>query len=121
MAKTWIIIGALNGFLAVMLGAIGAHAIKGGEDALATFNTANKYHMWHALSIILVGLAAEHLPANGALAAGICLTVGMILFSGTLYMLGATGARAPFPIAPIGGVLMMLGWIILAVSAWIGR
>ena len=119
--KLWIILGAFNGFLAVALGAIGAHAVKGDADMAATFDTANKYHMWHALALVLVGLAAPYLPAWGTLTAGICLTLGMILFCGTLYVLGTSGARPPFPVAPIGGVLMMIGWLTLAAGAWIGR
>ena len=121
MVKLWVIIGALNGFLAVALGAIGAHAVKGDADMQATFLTANRYHMWHALALVLIGLAGQHLPPTGTMITGICLTAGMVLFSGTLYVLGTTGARPPFPVAPIGGVLLMVGWVAFAISAWMGR
>ena len=124
--KLWVILGALNAFLAIGLGAIGAHAVKGPVDQLAdmkeTFQSANRYHMYAALGLVLIGLLADRAHETGILAAGTCLALGMVMFCAPVYFMGMTGNRlAPFPIAPIGGVLMMIGWIALAVAAWMGR
>ena len=124
--KIWVILGALNGFLAVALGAIGAHAIKGPADQIMdmkeTFQSANRFHFYTALGLILVGLLADRLPDWGTLAAGGCLALGMLMFCVPVYFMGMTGNRlAPFPIAPIGGTLMMIGWIAMAAAAWAGR
>ena len=124
--KLWVIVGALNAFLAVGLGAIGAHAVKGPADKIdemkETFQSANRYHFYTALGLILVGLLADRLPDTGTLAAGICLALGMVMFCAPVYFMGMTGNRlAPFPIAPIGGVLMMIGWLTLAIAAGMGR
>ncbi len=124
--KLWVILGALNAFLAVGLGAIGAHAIKAPPDKLAemkeTFMSANRYHMYSALGLILIGLLADRLPGTGIMVSGLCIAIGMVMFCLPVYVLGMTGNRlAPFPIAPFGGVLMMVGWIALAVAAWMAR
>lgn len=124
--KLWVILGSLNAFLAVGLGAMGAHAIKGPADRIdemkETFQSANRYHFYAALGLILIGLLSDRLHDTGVLTAGVCIGVGMVMFCTPVYFMGMTGNRlAPFPIAPFGGVLMMIGWLALAVTAWMAR
>ena len=124
--KLWVILGSLNAFLAVGLGAMGAHAIKGPIDKIdemkETFQSANRYHFYSALGLILIGLLADRLHETGIMVSGICIALGMVMFCTPVYFMGMTGKTlAPFPIAPVGGTLMMIGWIALAVAAWMGR
>lgn len=116
----WIIIGALNGLLAVALGAFGAHGLAGrvGEKELAAFNTAASYHMSHALALIAVAWVASQNPSATANAAGGAFLTGILLFSGSLYFLGATGSRALVLITPIGGLAFLAGWLLLALAGW---
>lgn len=104
--------GALLALTGVALGAFGAHALRDtlGPDKLGTWNTAVQYQMWHAVA--LVGLSAVALPRLGLPAA--LLVAGTVLFSGSLYALALTGARWLGPVTPIGGLLMISGWAVLA-------
>ena len=121
----WILAaGAVNGALAVMAGAFGAHALKARltPELLATWNTAAEYHMYHALALVLVGVLMSALPApNSTLnAAGIALLVGIVLFSGSLYALSLSGVKILGAITPVGGLAFIAGWLLLAVAAWRG-
>ncbi|MEW5420332.1 DUF423 domain-containing protein [Amorphus sp. 3PC139-8] len=116
--RIWLIIGALNGFLAVALGAFAAHGLRGSvpEADLTIFNTGAHYHLVHAVALVvvaLVGLNAKGWPAK---AAGILFLIGIVLFSGSLYFLGITGSRALVMITPVGGVAFLLGWLSLAMA-----
>jgi uncharacterized membrane protein YgdD (TMEM256/DUF423 family) len=127
----WLRVGAIWGFLAVGIGAFGAHGLKDrfkdlGEQfgALTTerpegiFQTATHYHMYCALAIVAVGLLAAHGRGGAALqVAGWSLLFGSLIFSGTLYVLAATGIKWLGAITPIGGVFMLIGWVALAVAA----
>ncbi len=117
--KTWFLIAAINGFLAVAAGAFGAHALQAklGGHAMQVFETGARYHMYHALSIGLAALAmrgAAAVPA--AVAAGFFLG-GIVLFSGSLYGLALTGARGLALVTPFGGLSFLVGWIALAWAA----
>jgi uncharacterized membrane protein YgdD (TMEM256/DUF423 family) len=110
------ILGALFGFLAVGLGAFGAHGLKGiltpGE--LATFETGVRYQMYHALALLLVaGRYAGASPALGRLAAW-AFTVGILFFSGSLYTLVLAGLPWMGAVTPLGGVAFLVGWAALA-------
>jgi uncharacterized membrane protein YgdD (TMEM256/DUF423 family) len=117
----WLRIGAVWGFLAVAMGAFGAHGLKDRLDAtgrLANFETAAQYHMYLALAMVAVGL----LQASGRWSlplsiAGWCFLIGSAVFSGTLYALSLTGLRWLGAITPVGGVLILVGWAALAVAA----
>jgi len=127
----WMRVGAIWGFLAVSMGAFGAHGLKerfqwlgkqaGGltaERLEANFHTAAQYHMFCALALLAVGILAQTGRGGTALqAAGWSLLLGSLVFSGTLYILAATGIRWLGAITPIGGVLMLIGWLALAVAA----
>jgi uncharacterized membrane protein YgdD (TMEM256/DUF423 family) len=117
----WVRIGAVLGFLAVALGAFGAHGLKDRLEALgtaATFQTAAQYHMYHALALVAVGLFAGPFRSSMALtAAGLAFLFGVIIFSGSLYVLAVTGMTRLGAITPIGGVLLLVGWLALAIGA----
>jgi len=120
MAKTFIVVGALAGLLAVVLGAFGAHALRGQIDAslLIVFNTGAQYQMYHALSLLMVGILAYLFPAQKLLRwSGGFFIAGMILFSGSLYALALTEIKWVGPVTPIGGTAFMIGWLLLAFSA----
>lgn len=115
-AKLWLALGAAYGFLAVGLGAFGAHALKARltPDLLAVWRTAVEYHFYHALALLAVGLLARQLPPSGALnASGVCFALGVLLFSGSLYALALSGVRVLGAITPLGGVLFLVGWACL--------
>jgi uncharacterized membrane protein YgdD (TMEM256/DUF423 family) len=122
--RLWLFIGAINGAVAVALGAVGAHALDPalGERTLAIFDTAVRYHFVHALALIGVAVLAPHLPrgSGGArlTAAGIAFTAGILLFCGGLYALSAFGMAAGARIAPYGGMLFIVGWVLLAATAF---
>ncbi|MDD5302521.1 MAG: DUF423 domain-containing protein [Elusimicrobia bacterium] len=105
----WVRLGAGFMFLAVGLGAFGAHALKArlSPEMLAIFETGVRYQAYHALALLL--LAALRGPSK----AGWCFTAGIVLFSGSLYLLALTGARKWGAVTPIGGVLFLIGWLIL--------
>lgn len=120
MAKVFIIIGALAGLFAVMLGAFAAHGLRGQVDGslLAAFNTGAQYQMYHALALLLVGILAHLFPTQRLLRwSGIFFVVGIILFSGSLYALALTQTKWFGPVTPLGGVAFMVGWLLLAFAA----
>jgi uncharacterized membrane protein YgdD (TMEM256/DUF423 family) len=112
MDKTFLLIGALAAFLAVALGAFGAHALRGrlSPEMLAVFETGARYQMYHALAIILVALIAARFDGWLVRAAGWSFTAGIVLFSGSLYALAVTGTTVFGAITPLGGVAFLIGW-----------
>jgi len=119
MDKTFLLIGAGAGFLAVALGAFGAHGLRArlSPDMLAVFETGVRYHVYHAIAIILVGLIAARLDGWLFRAAGWCFAAGVVLFSGSLYALAISGITVFGVIKPIGGLAFLLGWALLVVAA----
>jgi uncharacterized membrane protein YgdD (TMEM256/DUF423 family) len=109
-------LGALLAGLAVAFGAFGAHAMQDHFDAkaLATFETAVRYQMYHALALGLCAPLAWHGRRTGA-AAG-CFLAGIVSFSGSLYALVLLDARWLGAVTPVGGVAFLLGWVLLAVA-----
>jgi len=108
--------GALNMFIAIACGAFGAHALKKilSADMLAIWHTAVQYQMAHALGLLLiVALAPRLLPTTALSKIGITFLFGIIVFSGSLYLLALTGVRWLGAITPIGGVAFLLGWGLL--------
>ena len=120
-ARVAILLAAVLLFAAVALGAFGAHALKSklAPDAMAVYQTAVQYHFWHALGLLAVGILLLHKPDSGALVAAACLLVaGIVLFSGSLYLLALTGARGLGAVTPIGGAAFLAAWAALAWAAW---
>ncbi|HKW81768.1 MAG TPA: DUF423 domain-containing protein [Casimicrobiaceae bacterium] len=117
-----ILIASLALAAAVALGAFGAHALKSrlAPDVLAVYHTAVQYHFWHALGLLGLGLLA--LQWSGPPALGLAawlLLAGMVLFSGSLYLLALTGARWLGAITPLGGVASIAAWLVVAWVAWL--
>ena len=104
-------------FLAVALGAFGAHALKArlSAEMTAVWQTAVQYHAWHALALFGLGLLMLHWPERTDLGiAAWLLLAGIVLFSGSLYALALTGVRGLGAVTPIGGVAFLVGWAVLA-------
>ncbi|MFC5402190.1 DUF423 domain-containing protein [Cohnella soli] len=113
-------IGAIFAMLAVAIGAFGAHMLKdqiSAED-LDVYETGVQYHMFHAIGLLVIGLLMDKLP-NRRLGewAGKLLTVGIVLFSGSLYALATSGVKVLGAITPLGGIAFIAGWICVAVAA----
>jgi uncharacterized membrane protein YgdD (TMEM256/DUF423 family) len=106
-------LGALSAFLAVAAGAFGAHALRArlSPDLLAVFETAARYQMYHALGLLAVAWMVTRWPGPWPARAGWLFVAGTVLFSGSLYALALTGVRWLGAITPIGGVLMIGGWL----------
>ena len=115
----WLLLAAINGFLAVAAGAFGAHGLQGKLDAAAlqVFETAARYHMYHALAMGLAAVLARPPRLAGAATAAALFLVGIVLFSGSLYVLALTGQRWLGMITPVGGVAFLAGWAMLAYAA----
>jgi uncharacterized membrane protein YgdD (TMEM256/DUF423 family) len=120
MHRTFLLIGALAGGVGVALGAFGAHGLRSRltPEMLAVFETGVRYHMYHALAILAVAWVAERLQAERlVVASGWLFLLGIVLFSGSLYLLSMTGARILGAVTPFGGVAFLLGWACLAFAA----
>lgn len=113
--KALFIIAAINGFLAVALGAFGAHGLEGkiSESAIATWEKAVLYQMFHTVSILAVAIMMFKYNTGSLLAAGYLFFIGIILFSGSLYIYSTTGVKALAMITPFGGVFFLIGWVVL--------
>jgi uncharacterized membrane protein YgdD (TMEM256/DUF423 family) len=127
----WIAVGAIVGAIGVALGAYGAHGLDkqlaawgySGEDLdkrLANHETAVRYQMWHALAIVLVGVALASGATPWWQASAWALLIGTLIFSGLLYALVLTGPswRWLGAVVPIGGLSLIVGWVMLAIGAW---
>lgn len=119
MNPNWFAVGATTGALGVALGAFGAHALKSrvSEDLLGVFEIGVRYQMYHALALLAVAYAVERWPGGWAHASGWLFLLGIVIFSGSLYVMTLTGTRWLGAITPIGGAAFILGWILLAATA----
>jgi uncharacterized membrane protein YgdD (TMEM256/DUF423 family) len=122
MDRIFAALGAASGFVAVGAGAFGAHALKARltPDLLAVFETGARYQMFHALALLGVAWAITRWPGRTAVASGWCFVAGTVIFSGSLYLLALTSVRSFGAITPVGGVLFLAGWLLLALAAWRG-
>jgi len=120
MRFPWMVIAALMGASAVTLGAVGAHAVAGDDIGKGHHNLAVTYQMFHITGLVMVVYILNR-NANGRLAANIAallITVGVILFSGSLYYLGWSGESAGYNLTPTGGLCLISGWMFLAVAGF---
>lgn len=115
-----IILAALNMIAAVGAGAFGAHGLKQmiSTDLLAVWQTGVLYHLVHSLGLFIVALLAARYGSSLFSTAGIIMFVGIVLFSGSLYILALTGIRWMGAITPIGGVAFLVAWGLVAWAAW---
>lgn len=116
---TWIALGALFGMTGVAAGAFGAHALKTRVDIdlLAIFETAARYQMYHAMALIAVGFMAGRIESSLLQVSGYSFLFGTLIFSGTLYALVLTDNRMLGAVTPVGGALLIFGWLMLAAVA----
>jgi len=113
MQKQFIIIGSILAALGVILGAFGAHALKDiliNYNRTDTFDTAVKYHFYHAFGLLIIGILSNQFPDKNFNIAGYLIIAGVIIFSGSLYVLCLTNIKWLGAITPIGGLLMIMGW-----------
>jgi uncharacterized membrane protein YgdD (TMEM256/DUF423 family) len=118
-AKLFLVLGGLAALAAVVLGAFGAHALKDRlpPEMLAAWRTGTEYHFYHALGLIAVGLVAAQLPGSALLKwSGWLMLAGIALFSGSLYLLAATGARWLGAVTPVGGIAFIAAWALFVAA-----
>lgn len=121
ISRLFIGIGSLAAMLAVVLGAFGAHGLEEilSTDLIATYETGVKYHFYHALGLFLTGLLVKHYPDSSLLKwSGWLMLTGIIIFSGSLYLLVFTGMKWLGAITPIGGTAFILAWFGIFLSVY---
>ncbi len=124
MQRLLLLASAANGFLAVALGAFGAHGLKTRladlpdvARRLGWWDTASHYHLLHALALGLLALAVEHVSAAWVGRAGVAMLVGIVLFSGSLYAMTLSGVTALGAVTPLGGLGFLVGWLSFGIGA----
>ena len=120
MSKTILLTGSALLVLAVIIGAFGAHALKTKltDDFMQVYKTGVEYHFYHALGLLLIGILAFQMPSSLINWSAVCLTAGIILFSGSLYLLAVTGIKWLGAITPLGGLSFIAGWVLLFLAVW---
>ena len=122
MERLFFLMGSISALIAVVLGAFGAHGLKGRltTEMLNAFEVGVRYQIYHALALLAVAWAFSRWPRAEVTAAGWLFVAGTIIFSGSLYFLSLTGVRWIGAITPIGGVAFLLGWLSLVWGVWRG-
>jgi uncharacterized membrane protein YgdD (TMEM256/DUF423 family) len=122
MERVFAVVGGASAFIAVAVGAFGAHALRSrlAPELLAAFETGARYQMYHALALLAVAWALTRWPVPAVRAAGWLFVAGTVIFSGSLYLLALTGVRIFGAVTPLGGLAFLAGWLALAVGAWRG-
>ena len=113
------LLGSILALSAVLFGAFGAHALRetlSAHDSIQTWETAVRYQMWHALALILLSMISLAQPIPKM--TGACFAVGTLLFSGSLYGLALDGPKWLGPVTPLGGLCLLIGWLLLAYSSY---
>lgn len=117
--KTTLLSASALGLLAVVLGASGAHALKPLLSELGTehaFDLANRYQFYHTLALVGIGILMNSFPGKLLRYASLCLLIGTVLFSGSLYMLSLYKLGMFGPVTPVGGVFLIVGWALMFVG-----
>ncbi len=121
--KFVLLTAAVLGGLSVGIGAFGAHALRATLEAggrLETFDTAVKYQFYHTLALLAIGILMYHIPDKRLGYAALAMLIGIVIFSGSLYVLCLTGVRWWGAVTPLGGVALIVGWGLLAVGVYQG-
>ena len=120
VSSLFFVLGALSAFVAVAGGAFGAHSLKAilAPDMLTVFETGVRYQMYHALALLAVGWAAHQYPQASFHISGWLFVAGILLFSGSLYVLALSGVRWLGAVTPLGGACFLAGWAVFAWQAW---
>lgn len=118
--RRFALLGSLSGGIAVLAGAFGAHALRPRLPAelFAAFETGARYQMYHALALFVVAWALTQWPTKLVRVSGWLFIAGTVLFSGSLYLLALSGATWWGAVTPVGGVLLLGGWLTLALGVW---
>lgn len=119
MKNIFLVTGSLSGAIAVMLGAFGAHALRSSlsEENLQVFHTAVEYQFYHSLALLLTGIIIGTIPGKMIRVAGFAFLTGIVLFSGSLYLLSTVNSlRGLGIVTPFGGLCFLGGWIFLAIG-----
>ena len=119
-ARRFLLLGAANAALAVLLGAFGAHSLKThlSADMMAVYQTGLQYHLFHALGLLAVGFALKQIGDSVWLRwSGWLMLAGIVIFSGSLYVLSATGWKWLGAVTPLGGLSFIVAWVLFAVAA----
>jgi len=119
MSKLILIAAAISGALAVALGAFAAHGLHDlleSNNRLSTFETASQYHFYHSIALLFIGNYIKQSPSGLLKGSAFCMFGGIIVFSGSLYILSITNQTILGAVAPIGGILLITGWVLLAVG-----
>lgn len=119
LSRLFLFLGGINAALVVILGAFGAHALKArlSPEMMTIYHTGIQYHLFHALGLLAVGLAAAWMPDSAPLKwSGWLMLAGVILFSGSLYLLSLTGHRWLGAVTPFGGVAFIAAWLMFCVA-----
>lgn len=121
-SRSMVTAAAVFGFLGVAFGAFGAHGLRAHfaeyPDLQPTFETAVQYHLLHAVVLLGAAWVAERFPGRIARLAGWLFTAGIVLFSGSLYILSVFNVRMMGAVAPLGGLALIAGWLCLGLAAW---
>ncbi len=119
MSALWLALSAAYGLLGVIVGAFGAHALRARltPELMAVWHTAVEYQFYHALALGLTGLLLRGHSSRVLEFAGGCFALGVLLFSGSLYVLILSGVKQLGAITPFGGLLLMVGWTLLLIAA----
>ena len=121
MVKLFLCLAAINGFMAVAIGAFGAHGLKGklAENLISAFHTGVQYHFYHTLALFGVGLLMQRAQNTGLFeVSGWLFLIGIVLFCGSLYALALGGPSWLGPVTPLGGLSFLAAWIVLFVGAY---
>lgn len=120
MSKTIIMTASVFLALAVAIGAFGAHGLKShiSTEMLGIYKTGVEYHFYHALGLLLLGVLAVYMPNVYLKWSAIFLVSGIILFSGSLYLLAVSGIKWLGAITPFGGLSFITGWILMFIAVW---
>ena len=120
MSKSILLAASVLLALAVGIGAFGAHGLKSQltSEMMQIYKTGVEYHFYHALGLLLIGVLAISMPSGFLNWAAILLAIGIVLFSGSLYLLAISGIKWLGAITPLGGLSFIAGWILLFVAVW---
>ena len=124
MPRIFLMIAAISGFFAVVIGAFAAHGLKKilTPEMIDIVKTGVQYQMYHSLALLLIGLWLSYKPATSGLkAGGLAFILGILMFSGSLYALALGAPRWLGPITPLGGLCFLIGWVLLLIAAWRAR
>ena len=117
-AKLFLALGSISGALAVVIGAFGAHGLKGKlcEEMMTVYKTGVEYHFYHTLALLGIGLLSLHVKSSLLTASGWSFAIGILLVSGSLYALSTSGVKVLGAITPIGGLFFIAGWVLLVAT-----